>query len=405
MSQPVYFCQSLLNFSIPMRAIVLFLLFVSVSVSAQPLRDINFNFLYDPTEPIALHIKNVRTNDGWHILFNLAMQDTSHRADQFLIRWDTRTALADKEGEALDPDAVSQSVGDLNTVGEIKLPHYESPRILTARVMNNFLKRVWVYYVILEPNFPMNGYLTVAGQVLQQPFLNSAQPSAAIVQSGEHAVVSYYRDDFPAAVPPFSEGMASVARGMEVDSTFTILTNQEISFAEKGLYLVQKDTSEALGFSFRVEEDYPRFAKVESLGDPLIYVCTKQEFDRIKAAGGEKKAFDKVILSITGNADRAKNFIRNYFRRVEWANYYFTSYKEGWKTDRGMIYILFGLPDQLLKFSDREVWIFESKSQKATFTFIKSSTVFDPENYVLIRENKFKGLWYEKIDLWRNARF
>jgi GWxTD domain-containing protein len=178
-----------------------------------------------------------------------------------------------------------------------------------------------------------------------------------------------------------------------------------VSFTKLGLYLVQKDTSSKEGFAFRVEQDYPRLTRIESLADPLIYICTKQEFARVKEAKGDKKAFDRAILGITGNASRAKDFIRNYYKRVEWANTYFTSYKEGWKTDRGMIYILYGLPDELFKFNDREVWTFNNNGVKTTFNFVKSQTLFDPENYVLIREKKFQEVWYDKVDLWRNARF
>ena len=147
------------------------------------------------------------------------------------------------------------------------------------------------------------------------------------------------------------------------------------------------------------------------IGDQIIVAkikerdLAKQEFEKVKAAKGDKKAFDRIILGITGNSERAKEFIRNYYRRVEWANFYFTSYKEGWKTDRGMIYMLFGLPDELYKFTDREVWVYKSSSVDAKFNFVKSSTIFDPDNYVLIREKKFQETWYEKIDLWRNARF
>ena len=172
-------------------------------------------------------------------------------------------------------------------------------------------------------------------------------------------IVSFYDDDFPAAVPAFSEGMGRVARSMKADSTYAISANTPITFDQKGLYLVQKDTNAAEGFAFRIENDYPRLAKVESLADPLVYICTKQEFARVKEAKGDKKAFDRVILGITGSPDRAKDFMRNYYKRVEWANSYFTSYKEGWKTDRGMIYILFGLPDELYKFADREIWTYK----------------------------------------------
>ena len=97
--------------------------------------------------------------------------------------------------------------------------------------------------------------------------------------------------------------------------------------------------------------------------------------------------------------------MRSYFRRVELANYYFTSYKEGWKTDRGMIYIIFGLPDEVFKFSDREVWNYNNASYKVTFNFAKSPTIFGPDNFVLIRQKKYQTTWYEVIDLWRNARF
>src|SRR5690606_16033435 len=106
---------------------------------------------------------------------------------------------------------------------------------------------------------------------------------------------------------------------------------------QPGLYLLQTDTTVAEGLAFRVDGDYPRYRRVENLADPLIYICTKQEFSRIKQARGDKRAFDRVILSITKDAERAKTLMRNYFRRVEQANTYFSSYKEGWKTDRGMI--------------------------------------------------------------------
>ena len=221
----------------------------------------------------------------------------------------------------------------------------------------------------------------------------------------DSGIVSYYDDDFPAAVPPFSEGMGRVARSMQADSTYVFNGADEISFKKKGLYLAQKDTSATEGFAFRVEEDYPRITKVESLADPLIYICTKQEFDRLKESGGDKKSFDRTILNITGNQLRAREFIRNYYKRVEWANLYFTSYKEGWKTDRGMIFILFGLPEELFRFSDREVWNYDNSGMKVSFTFVRSSTLFDPDNFVLIRSKKYQERWYEKIDLWRSARF
>ena len=177
-----------------------------------------------------------------------------------------------------------------------------------------------------------------------------------------------------------------------------------MTFFKRGLYLIQSDTNSTQGLSVRAEDDYPKFTKVPSLAGPLIYICTKQENDRLVLAKNDKRAFDRVILGITQDTERAKKLIRNYFRRVEHANELFTSYKEGWKTDRGMIYIIFGPPEQVYKFNDREVWTYKT-SFDVTFNFTKSSSVFDPDNYVLIRNKKYQQLWYEVIDLWRDARF
>lgn len=387
-----------------MRYAFWLILFFNLSGRAQSLRDINYNFEFDPSEPFAFSFKTVRSTTGWTALYSLTLRDTSQRPDQFLIQWDVRAFLEDQQGTALAAGSVKKTIDKNRLEGTVSLPVSTSVQILTARVLNNAVKRAWVFYRILEPNYPVNSFLTSSAKVVEQLYVNN-KTSVAISGEGELRIISYYNDDFPAAVPAFSEGMGRVARSMKVDSTFTVSTNQEINFSKKGLYLVQKDTSAVDGFAFRVEEDYPRLAKIESLADPLIYICTKQEFERVKAAKGSKKDFDRVILGVTGNAERARNFMRNYFRRVEWANTYFTSYKEGWKTDRGMIYILFGLPDELYRFSDREVWSYKSSGLDITFNFVKSSTVFDPDNYVLIREKKFQEKWYEKIDLWRNARF
>lgn len=387
-----------------MRYASLLVFLLALTSHAQVLRDINYTYLYNPTEPFTMGIEITKTTSGWTANYKFELNDTTQLANQYRIQWDTRATLEEKQGVPVEASAIEGVINKHNQEGKIRLNTSSSPQILTAKVLNNLVKKVWIFYKIIEPNYPVNGYLISSGEVVHKPFIISKTPVSLGGTEGSR-VISYYKDDFPAAVPAFSEGLGKVSRSIQVDSTFTVAANEQASLENKGLYLVQKDTGATEGFAFRVEEDYPRLKKIESLADPLIYVCTKQEFEKVKAAKGDKKTFDRIILGITGNSERAKEFIRNYYRRVEWANFYFTSYKEGWKTDRGMIYMLFGLPDELYKFTDREVWVYKSASVDAKFTFIKSSTIFDPENYVLIREKKFQETWYEKIDLWRNARF
>lgn len=106
---------------------------------------------------------------------------------------------------------------------------------------------------------------------------------------------------------------------------------------------------------------------------------------------------------MTGDRDRAKTFMRNYFRRVELANNYFTSYKQGWKTDKGMIYLIYGLPDEVSINDGTETWYY--KTARSRFTFVKRGSVYDPQNYVLLRHKRFAESWFSTIDLWRKSRF
>lgn len=383
-------------------SVVAFLI-AAVTVQGQnyALRDINNNLLYDPSQPIVFLSRMSRTAEGFNTFYNLTAKDT---AIGYTIQWEVRKTFGEEEGTPVSADRITETRTPGSIRGKVFVPGSASPQVLIAKVVDPNIKKAWWYYRILEPNYPANGILTSKEGEVIQPFIYISQ-EVRYEGPGSSLIVSYYDDDFPAAAPAFSEALTRVSKKMMHDSVFSVTPGEPISFSKPGLYLFQKDTLSAEAVAVRVQDDYPRFQKVQSLADPLIYVCTKQEFDKVKAAKGDKKAFDRVILSITGDTERARNFMRSYFRRVELANQYFTSYKEGWKTDRGMIYMVFGLPEEVSKLSDREIWSYNNSYFKTSFTFAKSGTIFDPDNFVLIREKKYQDTWYQVIDLWRNARF
>ena len=187
------------------------------------------------------------------------------------------------------------------------------------------------------------------------------------------------------------------------DSTFQFRNNQTLSFLKEGLYLIQSDTTSAEGVAFRiVNSSYPKITRVNDLAGPVVYITTQDEFNTLVRSPGDKSTFDRLILSITGNSDRARRFIRNYFQNIESANHLFTSFKEGWKTDRGLIYTVFGPPDTVTFGNNIESWHYNASN--AQYTFVKAGSVFDPNNYVLIRDSKYADTWYSTIDQWRKGR-
>jgi GWxTD domain-containing protein len=134
-----------------------------------------------------------------------------------------------------------------------------------------------------------------------------------------------------------------------------------------------------------------------------VFVSTQDEFIQLQQSNGDKVVFDKTIIGITRDRDRAKRFMKSYYTRVELANQYFTSYKEGWKTDQGMTFIIFGLPDEIRKTSQNEIWYY--KDSRTKFVFIKKGSIYSPNYYTLMRDDRFTQLWYNTIDLWRKSRF
>ena len=384
-----------------MKKLLLAVLFpLSILSHAQPLRDINYEYLYQPE---GFRFAIARTDSSYTVLYSLHVKDTANFFSEYYIRWEGRESLSDKEGNLITFRDISNKRVGSGLEGVATLPLAGAPKYLVARVIKTSTKTAWIFYTKLDPDYPVNNYLLRSGSVAPESYIHTNEP-VKIAEGSDEWIISYYNDDFPAAAPAYSEAQARVPAKISADSVFRVRAGDEISFPRKGLYLAQKDTSSLQGFAFRAEDDYPQYTRLASLSGPLIYITTRQENERLEAARGNKKAFDRVILSVTADTERARTLMRSYFRRVEMANRFFTSYKEGWKTDRGMIYTIFGKPDQVFRFDDREVWNY-SHDFKVEFTFTRSASLFDPDNFVLIRDKKKEDVWYEVIDLWRNARF
>lgn len=371
---------------------------------AQALREINFSYLYNMAESYSFSMQPVRKSGGWDVFYRLQLKDSSSSTSRFVIEWELRESFSSDKGIMVE--SVSRSDSQNQIDGKASLPVQSSEILLIANIRDSLTSRSRIFYRLLEPDYPINGYLSNAstGELHTESYVPTGE-RVSIRDFEQQVFVSYFNDAFPAASPVFSDAMAQVAQAIEADSVFFADPDGAYSFGKEGLYLVQMDTTASSGFAFRVEDDYPKYSKLQSLYGPMVYITTKPEYERLKSAGTNKKAFDKVILGITRDAERARNFMRAYFRRVVMANTFFTSYKEGWKTDRGMVCIIFGLPEEVSMSEDSEVWKYDNDQHKLSFTFVRSATLFDPDNFVLHRDRKYQRIWYETVDLWRNARF
>lgn len=219
--------------------------------------------------------------------------------------------------------------------------------------------------------------------------------------------IGYYDRIFPIASPPYSVG-SSKPFSYEPDSIYTITAVNGIStlitLPHEGFYHFQTDTSQTAGITvFRFYDDFPRVASAAQMLYPLRYLTSKYEYDDLAMMKSKKEAVEKFWIDLAGNADRAKEMIKLYYNRVQDANRYFTSYIEGWKTDRGIIYIIYGMPNIVYRGKDAEVWTYgeDRNMLSITFTFSKVLNPFTDNDYSLSRSPMYKDGWYVAVDNWR----
>jgi GWxTD domain-containing protein len=93
---------------------------------------------------------------------------------------------------------------------------------------------------------------------------------------------------------------------------------------------------------------------IDNLNDAiqeLRYVATQSQISHINEAQTQEDKLNRfkqfwAELDPTPNTQRNEAF-EEYYSRVEFANQKFKSYTEGWKTDMGMVYIIFGPPSSI----------------------------------------------------------
>jgi len=218
----------------------------------------------------------------------------------------------------------------------------------------------------------------------------------------------YFKNDYPLSPPPFSNDRAKLL-SYSSDQTTMLDLNEDnrIKVTRPGIYHFQFDTMVKEGYTFfYFEEDFPNLTNAESLIESIRYLTTREEFSKILSSKDRKQAVDDFWLKLGGNRERARILIKNYYSRVQYANRFFTSYYEGWKTDRGLIYIIFGPPASVYRTDVSESWNYSSNSYygSLTFTFDKLSNPFTDNDFTLRRSNYFEIPWYKAVDSWRDGR-
>lgn len=225
-------------------------------------------------------------------------------------------------------------------------------------------------------------------------------------KSGRYAV-NYLKDRFALALPPFSEKKTIDRDGLAPDSTFLINAMEPVVFRKPGVYHVRRDAGTTQGLTIYVREGhYPFITRKNELVGPMRYITTKREYEALVEnddPSAIKKAVDRFWLERTRSVSRSQDLVAAFYGRVEKANMLFSSYKEGWMTDRGLIFTIFGPPNIVSTTKDGERWVYgeENAYLSYVFDFVRMDNPLSDNDFELLRNEAYRYGWGLAIEAWR----
>lgn len=230
--------------------------------------------------------------------------------------------------------------------------------------------------------------------------------------------ISYYK---PYQGVPYAPNMILPERTLSnyPDTTIALKYSDTIAIMlpNKGVYLCKTERKSNEGYTlFNFGSSFPSMTTPEEMIEPLEYIASADEISALRANPKPKVALDNFWVGCGGNIEKSRELIRIYYMRALYANFYFTSYKEGWRSDRGMIYIVYGPPDKMYKTSGEENWGYRRAQVKSSwgtryrvsqdyvfFNFKKLESKFSDNDYYLSRSETIVTYWGKAVSSWRKG--
>lgn len=370
------------------RFVLTFLCLCYFSANSFDLSRINLSYLYDLSNGFQFKHRVVSTGEEVEVYYQIATDSIQRWEQTFLIQEGYSSAGHDTL-KLFSLDTLASSVSSIT----LRLRIIEPQKGLLIISWSNPASNTYlVHDVSIRSPEGFPSFIPMNEDGLPQLDSYITEDKLKINGSSDRYHVFQYREDFGPADPAMGV-MKPIAPNLTVDSAYYFDgTLEELSIYH--FFLIQEDTLEENGITLlKCPVYYPELKRIEELVEPLTYITTPNELKTLKGQMS-KKAFENFWINTYGTKFRAKNAIRVFYDRVEQANQLFTDYKQGWKTDRGMLYIVFGKPDQVLRTGRSEMWRYKDGTE---FEFIRISTLFTPSMYALKRDRKYEEIWFNQV--------
>ena len=373
--------------------IVVFLGLFALPLKGIDISQYNCSYWYE-TNPEAKATYSVYMSDSsYHVMLRLTTRSARQDSLYFYLQNNFTTEghrIFVPQGDTLvaNPALLIVSFEVKKSNENVLVIHYRNQQdyLFPIQLRYNGVQHPGIYQVEVSNGLPyFTSYLKADSSYFENPLDDSV------------LWVYQYSDQFNAAEPPMSTTY-SVSPSLQRD---TLVAFKGSFYPEPNkFYFIQKDTLDLGGITrYSGSEFYPKYRHLEDLVPPLIYITRGGERSKLERAVDLKAAFDEFWLTLYPIKRNAAEAIADYYRSVTLANIFFTDYKPGWKTDRGMLYIVLGPPQKVIREDWRELWIYD---EELSFEFRIISNLFAYQQYYLIRRETYEVPWYNAVRRLRN---
>lgn len=378
----------------------------------------DLSFLYNTDSPVFKH-KVLLRNDSAYLYISLSKNDQFKSIAHLKKRFEFKghKAYAYSNGEIIELDSVPMTLKNYWELDDRILLQYNlkmgNPEdIFFLRITDYFKEqsRLIDFGPVFRKVSPERNYLLTNSEGV--PFISEYFYSGRefnLLSDNPFDTVSFdfYKSSFNPALPPYIVDINQTSiQVIKPDSSGVLRSSDYINMPEEGVLIFSSNNKIPGCFSYLLKKyDYPGVSRVKDLVEPLVYITKEDELRLMKESKSYKLAVDSFWLNIGGSIEYSRKLIKHYYARVEFANKFFTSYKEGWKTDKGMVFIVLGKPDLVTRNSDVEEWQYERVLNKefVTFTFKRKPSFLSLDNFELERSEDYKEMWTSLVENWRKG--
>lgn len=365
--------------------------FLAISAEAIDFSRVNVSWQYDLDSRLRMMHRVVSNSEGVSIFLRIDADSLVAWNFEFLVQ----NGYESETHRSILPEGIDTlSILDDLLFLKLTLPQLEE-NLLVVKAQESQFYYYDIGLKIGSLSFPSIYPVNEVGLPILENFINR---SGFKWQGSQSFHVMKYREAFQIPDPPMAQ-MKPLAPSADLDSTFVF--QDSVAFEDDYFFVVRNDSNASTGVTIlRMPPYFPEYRKLAELAESLLYITSEPEKKALLNSKNLKQSFDSFWMNNFNTKSRARNAIRNYYRWVEESNILFTDYKPGWKTDRGMMYMIFGKPAEVYRTGTQEEWYYENGE---SFEFTIISSFFAARTYALRRNKDLEVPWFQRIASFRRG--